>query len=135
MKDSDIIVPPHIGKILTERATLWQKFQEAKSQSNELDKLASRLVPSTPAQIPPELTAEGTPPAEVSSALQLLRREFNSILRTHSDIETYKAEIKRIERRQLILYMVIGLIIVVVLCIAAYVGITIVNTILSNISR
>jgi hypothetical protein len=135
MVDSDLVIPNEIGKIVNERATLWQRFEESQSQFNEIEKLASQFASSTSAQIPSELTSEKTPPAEVTAALQNFKGELARISKGQEGIKAYQAEIKRIKDQQLAIIIVVGLVITAVLCVAAFGGIAIVNEILSNISR
>jgi hypothetical protein len=135
MADSGVVIPEDISRIVNERANLWQRFEESQSQVSEIEKLASQVASSTPAQIPTELTSDKTPPAEVAAALQNFQGELTRINKGQEGIKAYQAEIKKIENQQLTIIIVVGLIIAAVLCIAAFGGLAIVNQILSNISR
>lgn len=135
MADSGIIIPTELSKIISERTTLWQKFEETQSQFKEMEKLASQVASSTPVQVPSELTSDKTPPAEVAAALQNFRGELARISKSQEDIKAYQAEIKKIENQQLTLVIVVGIVLAIVLCIAAFGGIAIVSAILSTLSR
>lgn len=135
MANSGIIIPTEISNLISERTALWQKFEEAQSQFNEMEKLASQIASSTPAQIPSELTNDRTPPAEIATALQNLQMELVRMGKGQDSIKGYQAEIKKIESQQLTIVIAVGLLIAVVLSIMALGGISIVVVLLSNISR
>jgi hypothetical protein len=135
MANSGIILPTEISNLVSERTTLWQKFDEAQSQFNEIEKLASQIASSTPAQIPSELTNDRTPPAEVVAALQNLQMELMRISKGQDTIKGYQAEIKKLESQQLTIVIAVGLLIAIVLSIIALGGILIAVVLLSNISR
>ena len=123
MSSSSIIIPSGISTIINERVTLWQKFDEAQSQFNEIDKLASQVASSNPAQILSELTDEKTPPAEVTTALQNFQAELAIIGKARNDIKAYQAEIKKIKNQQMVIaviVIIVGLITTVLLCSVAF---------------
>ena len=120
MADSDIVIPTEINEIVSERATLWHKFDEAQSQFNEIEKFASQVTSSTPAQVPSELASARTPPDEVAAALQNFQAELARISKGQEGIKTYQAEIKKIENQQLIAMIVVGVVIAIILCVVAF---------------
>jgi len=123
MANSGIVIPNEINKILSERASLWERLDKAQSQFKEMEGLSSQVASSTPAPILPELTDEKTPPSEVAAALQNFQSELARINKGKESISAYQAEIKRIETQQLITVIVVGVIIAIVLCAIVFGGI------------
>ena len=127
MSNSTVMIPSDVSTIISERVTLWQKFDEAQSQFNEIDKLASQVDSSNPAQIPPELTDGKTPPVEVAAALQNLQAELARIETAQNDIQAHQAEIKKIKNQQIavvVLVVIVALITTIFLCGAVMQGIS-----------
>jgi hypothetical protein len=134
MADSGIVIPYEISKILNDRAGLWQRLDEAQRQFDELDKLDSLIKATMLAQLPPELTSEKTPPAEIAAALKNIQAELARIDKSQESIRAYQAEIKFIEKKQLITVIVVGVIMVFILGAIVFGGIAIINSMMENFS-
>ncbi len=132
MENSGIVIPSDIGKIVDERNTLWQKFDEAQHQFDEMNKLAPQISSSVAAQIPSELTGHKTPPLEVIAAVQNFQAELARIAKAQETIKLHQAEIKKVESQQLITVVVVGILIGVLLCFLAFGGIAFINSLLSR---
>ena len=132
MENSGIVIPSDIGKIVDERNTLWQEFDEAQHQFDEMNKLAPQIAPSVAAQIPSELTGDKTPPLEVIAAAKNFQAELARIAIAQETIKAYQAEIKKVESQQLTTVIVVGIVIAVFLCFLAFGGIAVINSIVSN---
>ena len=132
MENSGIVIPSDIGKIVDERNTLWQKFDEAQQQFDEMNKLAPQILSSVAAQIPSELSGHKTPPLEIIAATQNFQAELTRIAKAQETIKAYQAEIKKVERQQLTTVVVVGMLIGVFLCFLAFGGIAIINSLFSR---
>lgn len=131
MSNSGIVIPNEINKILSERASLWAKLDQAQSQFKEMEGLSSQVASSNPSQILPELTDEKTPHSEIAASLQNFQSELARINKGKESISAYQAEIKRIETQQLITVIVVGVIIAIVLCAIVFGGISFLNSLMS----
>lgn len=124
MTESSVVIPPDINHVISERATLWQKFDEAESQFSEINKLTShQIASSTPAPIPSELTDEKTPPAEVAIALKNLQTELSLISKSTESIEDYEIEIQQIEKNRRTA-IVIGVVLMIITLFILYLAVT-----------
>jgi hypothetical protein len=132
MENSDMVIPSDIGKIVDERNTLWQKFDEAQHQFDEMNKLAPQIASSVAAQIPSELTGHKTPPLEVIAAAQNFQAELTRIAKAEETIQAHQTEIKKVESQQLTTVVVVGILIGAFLCFLAFGGIAVINSIFSN---
>jgi hypothetical protein len=135
MSDSGIVIPSDISDIISERVTVWEKFDEAQGQVAEMEKLSSQITVSNAAQIPAELTTDNTPPAEVAAAYRNFQAEMARIAKAQEGIKTYQAEIKKIEGQRTTMMILIGLGVVVLLGIMACGGFVVLNAILSSLQR
>jgi hypothetical protein len=128
MAESDIVIPSDVNKIITERVTLWERFDKSQSEINEMNSKNEPIAVSTPAQIPGELSTEKTPPAEIAAAYQLFQAELAKIGQFQNTIKEYQSEIKKIEDQQklIITIAVIGAIILVV--VVACLGISLLSS-------
>lgn len=115
MADSGFVIPSELGRIVNERATLWQSFDASQSQLGEIERLAHEVASSTPAEIPSELTSDKTPVAEVAAALQNLQAELAEISKAQANIQAHEAEIQRLkaERQKILIIAVIAIVVVV----------------------
>jgi len=133
MSNSGVVIPSDISKLLNERVGIWQPFDEAQSQFEEIDKLSSQVASINPGQIPVELTSEKTPPAEVAAAYHHFQAELVKIVEAQEHIKAYQTEIQKIENRQKTIAVLIGLAIIVFMAIAACGVLAIINSLLSNL--
>lgn len=130
MENSGIIIPSDIGKIVDERNALWQKLDEAQRQFDEMNKLAPQVSSSIAGQISSELTGHKTPPTEVIAAAQNFHAELARIAKTQETIKAHQAEIKRVERQQLTIIIVVGVIIALFLCFLVFGGAAVIGSLL-----
>ncbi len=116
MANSGLVFPNELGRTVSERATLWQKFDESQSQVGEIEKLASQVASSTPAEIPSELTGDKTPSAEVAAALHGLQAELVEISKAQASIKAYENEIQRLKaERQKVIAIASAVIVIIIL--------------------
>ena len=115
MADSGLVIPSELGRIVSERTSLWQRFDASQSQISEIEGLAHEVASSTPAEIPSELTSDKTPVAEVTAALQGLQAELAEISKAQASIQAHEAEIQRLraERQKILMIAVIAIVIIV----------------------
>lgn len=120
MADSGLVIPSELGRIVSERATLWQRFDASQSQIGEIEKLAHEVSSSTPAEIPSELTGDKTPVAEVAAALQGLQSELAEISKAQASIQTHEAEILRLKAERQKILMIAVIVIVIIVLVVLY---------------
>jgi hypothetical protein len=131
MANITVVIPNEINKILNERANIWNKLVEAQTQFKELEKLSAQIIPgSSPAEIPPELTEEQTPPSEIAAALQNLQAEMEITKKAQEDVRIYEAELNRIKRQRMIVGIFVGLILAILVCAAVFGGISFIKSLL-----
>lgn len=120
MANSGLVIPNELGKIVSDRATLWQKFDESQSQIGEIEKLASQVASSTPAEIPSHLTDDKTPSAEVAAALHGLQAELVEITKAQASIEAYEDEIQRLKAERQKVIAIAAVVIVIIILFVLY---------------
>ena len=111
MTESGFVIPNNILKIVNERVDIWEKFDHARKQFEDMQKLNAQVLDGPVAPLPSALTEEKTPPSEIASALVKLREEMNLISDKQATIDAYQDEISRIEQQRTTLLIIAGAVI------------------------
>jgi hypothetical protein len=93
----NLSLPESIMKIVNERDQIWDTYDKAKSNSREVDTLAKDIVASNATPVNGNL-ADGTPPAEISKARNIVAADVETMKQAYSTIRSNTAEIERLSK-------------------------------------
>lgn len=119
MSEANAVIPEELLGYVADRKRLWAESERSQSDLTNLQKL-SHQVPQEANAVPLDpLSAENTPPAELSDTVRELEQTVQEIQRHQRDIQAQEDEIEAINSRyRMFVYAAIALVIVLIVVLA-----------------
>ena len=115
MGNTNVIVPPDVTQLISEREQVWAEFERAQGLVDDFRKVSAAVPNTAPAQLQ---LSSGThnPPADLSHTLQQMKNELDAVQKLNADIMDCQAQIEAIKRSEktMIALMVGGVVVVFV---------------------
>ena len=113
MSSTNVILPPDVTQLISEREQVWAEFERAQGLVEDFRKV-SAAVPNTAAAQLQLSSGTHNPPADLSYALQQMKNELAAVQKLNADIMTCDAQIEAIKRSEktMIALIVAGIVVV-----------------------
>ena len=113
MSSTNVIVPPDVTQLISEREQVWADFERAQGLVEDFRKVSAAVPNTAPAQLQ---LSSGThnPPAALAEALQQMKNELGAVQELHANIAGCHAQIEAIKRNEkTMIALIVGGIVVV----------------------
>ena len=99
MSSTNVIVPPDVTQLISEREQVWAEFERSQSLVEDFRKVSAAVPNTAPAQLQ---LSSGTPnpPAALADALQQMKNELGAAQKLNADITACHAQIEAIKRSE-----------------------------------
>lgn len=124
MSENTILLPPEIEEAVNKRNQIWATLDRDESEASRLRGMKNKIENrETVADIEP-LTADHSPPEELSAAIKKVEHELAEATRLQQSIKSSEQEIRTIEEgyRTAMTWLVIGIIILIVILFIMFAG-------------
>ncbi|MBP0013401.1 MAG: hypothetical protein J7545_14800 [Roseofilum sp. SBFL] len=105
-----------ISTIIEDRSQIWQKYDQASQQQQELASYSGQFNDINTSENIPLLTDAGTPPDELAASVWQLKQYSDQIKQSQANIEQYQTEIAAVKKQ---FFIIVG-IAVLIISIALY---------------
>lgn len=100
MSNSNVVVPPELIPLITEREKVWAEVDRSQNLSAEVARLSSAVPECAPAQLQLRFGADSTPLAELETILPMLKEKIETTRKLNAEKDGYFAEIEAIKRQE-----------------------------------
>ena len=120
MSSTNVIVPPDVNQLITEREHVWSNFDRAQTLVEEFRKLCSHVPNVAPANL--QLPAPpNNPPAYLETTMQQIKQELAAVEKLNAEIRSCHEQIEAIKRNEKMTIALIagGVVLVLIIFIVA----------------
>ncbi|MBZ0291582.1 MAG: hypothetical protein K8L99_03350 [Anaerolineae bacterium] len=103
-----IQLPPEVQHIVSDRNKIWQDFDAAKGQANELNKHAQSVGSGKTGTVKQPLTQSDDPRAEVNAVMMEVNKQMGELSRVEGEIKSTRDQIQSIQDKANRMMMMIG---------------------------
>lgn len=107
MRQSDIIIPPELVKLIEERQHIRAACADSPRQANTLEQFAGQVPGSSTVEAIAPLTREATAPEEIAAVLSMLEQQLSHIKQLEARIQDHHTAIKKIKRKARVMLMLV----------------------------
>lgn len=130
MSSNNVIVPPDVNQLITEREHVWTNFDRAQNLVEEFRKLSSRVPNVAPAnmQLPASVN---NPPAHLETTMQQINQELAAVEKLNAEMRSCHEQIEAIKRSEkMTIALIAGGVLVVLI-----IFIIVIAVLVSSVSR
>jgi hypothetical protein len=100
MPNSNVVVPPELVPLITEREKVWADVDRSQKLSAEVGQLSSSVPECAPAELQLRFGADSTPLTEIETVLPLLKEKLETTRKLNAEKKGCFAEIEAIKHRE-----------------------------------
>jgi hypothetical protein len=118
MSNSNVVVPPELIPLITEREKVWADVERSQKLSAEVGQLSSSVPNCAPAELQLRFGTDSTPLTELDTVLPMLKEKIETTRKLNTEKEGCFAEIEAIKRREkmtITIGVIVGVVILIVL--------------------